>query len=217
MRMNLLLPLPKESWLEYKKHSQNQWQAQCPHVHYLPYCDKCQTLMGWEPPLPIKPTPKHLIISFGKLKEYCGCHHIWREQEYQQMKKTCQQWKEEQFVQAAYKRNAWRQPRKHSTGKHTSNMGAVESHHQSKRLVPRWASLHKEPPQHWWPQWDPIHPQYAGLPAVQVELHASMPVVQIAHRVQAKQGGQLHRLPHLSQTQCYVTVGTSARLEQNNH
>ncbi len=61
--------------------------------------------MGWEPPLLIKPTPKRSIMSFGKLKEYCTCRRAWREQEYQRVKKMCQQWKEEQFVQAAYKRN----------------------------------------------------------------------------------------------------------------
>ncbi len=108
MRTSLPPPLLKESWLKYEKCSQNWQWDQCPCVHYLPYCNECRTLMGWEPPLPIKPTPKHSIMSFGKLKEYCKCCHAWREQEYRCMKKTCQQWREEQFAQAAYKRNATR-------------------------------------------------------------------------------------------------------------
>jgi len=64
--------------------------------------------MGWEQPPPTKLTPKRLIMSFGKLKEHCKCRCTWRKQEYQWMKKMCQQWQEEQFVQAAYKRNTAR-------------------------------------------------------------------------------------------------------------
>src|SRR6266702_1930408 len=96
-RTNLQLPSPKKSWFKCETSSQTLRQYQCPHMHYLPYCDMCWTLMGWEPPPPIKPTPKHSTMSFGKLKEYCRCLPTWREYQRQQTKKTCTKWREEQF------------------------------------------------------------------------------------------------------------------------
>src|SRR6266702_1893024 len=70
-RTSLPLPSRRKSWLEYEKSSQTSRRRQCAHVHYHPYCERCQTLVGWEPHQLTKPTPKHLIMSFGRLKEYC--------------------------------------------------------------------------------------------------------------------------------------------------
>jgi len=61
--------------------------------------------MDWEPHRLTKPTPKHLIMSFGKLKEYCESLPAWGEQQPQSPKKISLQWREEQFAQAVYKRN----------------------------------------------------------------------------------------------------------------
>jgi len=62
--------------------------------------------MGWEPHQLIKLTPKHLIMSFGKLKEYCESLPTWGELKTQSLKKASIQWREEQFAQAMHKRNA---------------------------------------------------------------------------------------------------------------
>src|SRR6266702_4013378 len=104
-RMSSPLPLQRKSWLEYKRSSQTSRCNQCPSIHYHPYCDACQTLMGWEPHQLTKPTPKHLIMSFGRLKEYCESLPTWRELQVQSPKKISMQWREEQFARAMYKRN----------------------------------------------------------------------------------------------------------------
>src|SRR6266702_3693802 len=104
-RMNLPLPSQRKSWLECERSSQTSRRQQCPRVHYHPYCDACQTLMGWEPHQLIKPTPKHLTMSFGKLKEYCESLPTWGDLKAQSPKKISIQWREEQFAQAVYKRN----------------------------------------------------------------------------------------------------------------
>jgi len=106
MKTNLPLPSPRKSWLKYEMSSQISRQRQCPRIHYHPYCDACQTLMGWEPSQPTKSKPKHSTTSFGKLKEYCKSLPAWRESQMQSPKKVSVQWREEQFVQAMYKRNA---------------------------------------------------------------------------------------------------------------
>jgi len=62
--------------------------------------------MGWEPHQLIKLTPKCLIMSFGKLKEYCKSLPMWGELKMQSPKKASIQWREEQFAQAMHKRNA---------------------------------------------------------------------------------------------------------------
>ena len=97
--MNSLLHSPKKSWLESEKSSQNLRQYQCPCVHYHPYCDKCQTLMEWEPPLPIRPILKPSIMSFGTLKQKtcCWCLPEWRLKKAKEMKKVCLEWRQEQF------------------------------------------------------------------------------------------------------------------------
>src|SRR6266571_1654426 len=68
MRMPLLLLLPSKSWLESNFNSQTSSRSQCPCVHYHPWCDDCQTLMGWEPPQPIKLKSTKSIPPFGDLK-----------------------------------------------------------------------------------------------------------------------------------------------------
>ena len=62
--------------------------------------------MGWEPHQLTKLTPNRLILSFGKLKEYCESLPAWKESQLQPPKKVSTQWREEQFAQAVYKRNA---------------------------------------------------------------------------------------------------------------
>ena len=104
-RTNSPLPLPKTSWHEYERSSQISRRQHCPCMHYHPYCDGCQTLMGWELRPPIKPTPKRSTMSFGKLKEYCESLPAWGELKAQSPKKVSIQWREEQFARAMYKRN----------------------------------------------------------------------------------------------------------------
>src|SRR6266702_2943674 len=105
-KMNSPLPSPRKSWLEYGRSSQTSRRRQCSRVHYHPYCERCQTLTGWEPHQLMKPTPKRLIMSFGRLKEYCESLPTWGERLPQSPMKVSIQWREEQFAQAVHKRNA---------------------------------------------------------------------------------------------------------------
>src|SRR6266571_480879 len=105
-RTNSPLPSPRKSWLEYGRSSQISRRRQCNRVHYHPYCERCQTLMGWEPHQLTKPTPKRLIMSFGRLKEYCESLPAWGERQPQSPAKVSLQWREEQFARAVWKRNA---------------------------------------------------------------------------------------------------------------
>src|SRR6266702_415655 len=105
-KTNLPLPSQRKSWLEYERSSQTSRRRQCQRVHYHPYCERCQTLMDWEPHRLTKLTPKRLIMSFGKLKEYCKSLPAWGERQPQSLKKVSIQWREEQFARAVYKRNA---------------------------------------------------------------------------------------------------------------
>src|SRR6266702_4773058 len=105
-RTSLPLPSQRKSWLECGRSSQTSRRHQCSRVHYHPYCKRCQTLMDWEPHQLTKPTPKHLIMSFGRLKEYCKSLPAWGEQPEQSLKKVSVQWREEQFARAVHKRNA---------------------------------------------------------------------------------------------------------------
>src|SRR6266702_5423804 len=105
-RTSLTLPSPRKSWLEYEKPSQTSRRYHCSRVHYHPYCERCQTLMGWRPHQLTQPTPKRLIMSFGKLKEYCESLPAHGEQQPQSPKKVSIQWREEQFMRAVKKRNA---------------------------------------------------------------------------------------------------------------
>src|SRR6266702_4312641 len=100
------LPSPKKSWLEYGRSSQTSRRRHCSRVHYHPYCERCQTLVDWEPHQLTKPTPKRLIMSFGRLKEYCESLPAKGERQPQSPKKVSLQWREEQFARAVYKRNA---------------------------------------------------------------------------------------------------------------
>src|SRR6266702_4129381 len=100
------LPSPRKSWHEYERSSQTSRRQQCPRVHYHPYCDECQTLMGCEPRRPTRLTSKRSTMSFGRLKEYCESLPMWRELKMQSLKKMSVQWREEQFARAVYKRNA---------------------------------------------------------------------------------------------------------------
>src|SRR6266571_2432217 len=105
-RTNSPLPLLRKSWLEYERSSQTSRRQHCRHIHYHHYCERCQTLVDWEPHQLTKPTPKCLIMSFGKLKEYCESLPAKGERLPQSPKKVSLQWREEQFARAVYKRNA---------------------------------------------------------------------------------------------------------------
>src|SRR6266571_4786415 len=105
-KTNSPLPSPRKSWLEYERSSQTSRRSQCSRVHYHHYCERCQTLVGWEPHQLTKLTPKRLIMSFGKLKEYCESLPMRGERQPQSPKKVSLQWREEQFARAIHKRNA---------------------------------------------------------------------------------------------------------------
>src|SRR6266702_5297497 len=101
-RMCLPLLLPSKNWLESKSSSQNlQWYL-CPHMHYHPLCGKCQTLMGWEPPQPIKPKPKPSILTFGSLKEAVERRACYQSPfgtqvaKQKDLKKVCSEWRDKQ-------------------------------------------------------------------------------------------------------------------------
>src|SRR6266702_7653619 len=64
----LLLPSPKKSWEQSYSSFQTSARNQCPHVHYHPWCDDCQTLTGWEQPPPIRWMSARSIPTFGDLK-----------------------------------------------------------------------------------------------------------------------------------------------------
>src|SRR6266702_5752265 len=104
-KTNSPLPSPRKSWLEYERSSQTSRWCQCSRIHYHTYCERCQTLVGWEPHQLTKPTPKRLIMSFERLKEYCESLPAWEERQPQSPKKVSVQWREEQFAAAVHKRN----------------------------------------------------------------------------------------------------------------
>src|SRR6266571_8716303 len=85
-KTNSPLLSPKKRWLKYERSSQTSRRRQCNHVHYHPYCKRCQTLVDWEPHQLTKPTPKRLIMSFGRLKEYCESLPAWGERQPQSPK-----------------------------------------------------------------------------------------------------------------------------------
>jgi len=69
--------------------------------------------MEWEPPLPIRPTYKKVILTFGDLKMV-----VWARSHSQSpfktqialqnaTKKVCSTWREEQFARAITKRCRW--------------------------------------------------------------------------------------------------------------
>ncbi|SRR6266702_471961 len=111
MRTPLPLLLPSKSWIESNFNSQTLSRSQCPRVHYCPWCDNCQTLMGWEPPQPIRPKSKKSILPFGDLKMVVQARsRFWSPFTTQisaqnAIRKVCSEWRDEQFVRAIAKRN----------------------------------------------------------------------------------------------------------------
>src|SRR6266702_777017 len=106
------LPSPKKSWEQSYSSFQTSARNQCPHVHYHPWCDDCQTLTGWEQPPPIRQRSAQSIPTFGDLKTA-----IWEKSHYQSLfrkpsasqeavKKVILTWREEQFARAVAKRSA---------------------------------------------------------------------------------------------------------------
>src|SRR6266702_2151004 len=105
-------PSPKKSWEQSYFSFQTSTRTQCPHVHYHPWCDDCQTLMEWEPLLPISPTRKRLMPTFGDLKRAVQERSCYQSPSGTQtasknaIKKVCSTWREEQFTKAIAKRSA---------------------------------------------------------------------------------------------------------------
>src|SRR6266702_364171 len=62
------LLLPSKSWSKSNFNSQTLLRNQCHCMHYRPWCDDCQTLMGWEPPQPTRLKSTRSILTFGDLK-----------------------------------------------------------------------------------------------------------------------------------------------------
>src|SRR6266571_480525 len=62
------LPSPNKSWHQSYSSFQTSTRSQCPHVHYHPWCEDCQTLTVWEQPPLTKQTCKTSIPTFGDLK-----------------------------------------------------------------------------------------------------------------------------------------------------
>src|SRR6266702_4310425 len=112
MRISLLPPLPKKSWGQSYSNFQISKRSQCPHVHYHPWCDDCQTLMEWEQPLPIRMTCTTSTRTFGDLKmamrEKSLYLSLFKSPSISQRAiwKVCLTWREEQFAKAVTKRSA---------------------------------------------------------------------------------------------------------------
>ena len=108
MRMKSPLLLPSKRWSESNFNFLMSQRMQCPHMHYHPWCNECQTLMEWEPPQPIRLTSSKSIPTFGQLKKavrmHCQCHFEWWHQQRYLTKRACLEWREEQFQHAMVKR-----------------------------------------------------------------------------------------------------------------
>src|SRR6266571_8211649 len=111
-RTFLPLPSPNKSWHQSYSSFQTSTRSQCPHVHYHPWCEDCQTLTTWGQPLPIKPTYKMSIPTFGNLKTVIQEKSCYRSPSKSQstsqvaIQKVCSTWREEQFAKAVAKRTA---------------------------------------------------------------------------------------------------------------
>src|SRR6266702_2945454 len=112
MRIFSLLPSPKKSWEQSYSSFQTSARSQCPHIHYHPWCDDCQTLTEWEQPPPIRQTCKMPIPTFGDLKmvirEKSRFRSPFTNQRESQivLRKVCSTWRDEQFAKAVAKRSA---------------------------------------------------------------------------------------------------------------
>src|SRR6266702_346610 len=106
------LPSLKKSWEQSYSSFQTSARNQCPHVHYHPWCDDCQTLMGWEQPPPIRWMSARSIPTFGDLKmatrEKSRYQSLFGRPSTSQeaVKKVISTWREEQFARAVAKRSA---------------------------------------------------------------------------------------------------------------
>src|SRR6266702_4441369 len=113
-RTPLLLLLPSKSWIESNFNSQTLSRSQWPCMHYRPWCDDCQTLMGWEPPQPIRPQSTKSILLFGDLKTVVQVRSCFQSPFVTQIsiqsaiRKICSEWRDEQFTRAVAKRNGQR-------------------------------------------------------------------------------------------------------------
>src|SRR6266702_2051000 len=111
MRTPSPLLLPSKSWSESNFNSQTSIRSQCPHMHYCPWCDDCQTLMRWEPPQPIKLKSKKSILPFGDLKMVVQARSHYRSPFMTQIKaqnaikRVCSMWRDKQFARAVVKRS----------------------------------------------------------------------------------------------------------------
>src|SRR6266702_8150442 len=105
-------PLPIKRWHQSYSSFQTSARNQCPHLHYHPWCDDCQTLTIWAQPLPIKPTCKMSIPTFGDLKmatqgkSRCQSHSKNQNVSQVMLKRVCSTWRDEQFARAITKRTA---------------------------------------------------------------------------------------------------------------
>src|SRR6266702_171039 len=105
-------PSPNKSWHQSYSSFQTSTRNQCPHVHYHPWCEECQTLTIWEQPPLIKRTCKRPIPTFGDLKtvirERSRYQSPFTNQSASQiaLRKVCSTWKDEQFAKAVAKRSA---------------------------------------------------------------------------------------------------------------
>src|SRR6266568_1399661 len=105
-------PLQNKSWHQSYSSFQISTRSQCPRVHYHPWCKDCQTLATWEQPLPIKPTCKTSIPTFGDLKMVMKARSRYRSPSKSPsvsqtaLRKVCSTWRDEQFAKAVAKRSA---------------------------------------------------------------------------------------------------------------
>src|SRR6266702_3804588 len=101
-----------KSWHQSYLSFQTSTRSQCPHVHYHPWCEDCQTLAIREQPLPTKLTCKTLIPTFGDLKTVIQARSRYRSlsespsASQTALKKVCSMWRDEQFAKAVAKRSA---------------------------------------------------------------------------------------------------------------
>ncbi len=105
------LLLPSKRWSKLNHNSQTLLRSQCPCVHYHPWCNDCRTLMGWEPPQPIKLKSTKSIPPFGDLKTVVQGRSLYQSPFATQIKaqstikKVCSTWRDEQFTRAIVKRS----------------------------------------------------------------------------------------------------------------